>query len=136
MVKRRKHVLKVAAEILKDSGIATATFVVGFIIGTIVDMGFFTLYMQWDPEEKSIWKLTPIVLAQIFVLMLMLTSVDKIEEFEHLHGVVSKLGLIISQIFMLEYAVVRYGEIIYDRNPSTQRKKGSRKFIEKWLGRF
>ena len=111
MVKARKRALKVVGEILKDSGLATASFIVGFIIGTVVDMGFFTLYMQWDPEEKSIWKLTPIVLAQVFVLMLMLTSVDRIEEFEHLH--ISKLGLIVSQIFMLEYAVLRYGQLIY-----------------------
>jgi len=113
MVKARKYVLKVAGEILKDSVFATASFVIGFIIGTIIDMGFFTLYIRWDPEEENIWKLTPIVLAQVYILMLMIVSVDRFDEFEHLHGVVSKLGLIVSQIFMLEYAVLRYGQIIY-----------------------
>ncbi len=113
MAKARKHALKVAGEILKDSGLATVSFIVGFIIGTIIDMGFFTLYIQWDPKEENIWKLTPIVLAQIYILMLMLVSVDRIDEFEHLHGTISKLGFIVSQIFMLEYAVLRYGQLIY-----------------------
>jgi ABC-type transport system involved in cytochrome c biogenesis permease subunit len=130
-----KNILKLVGEVLKNSTIGTATFVVGFIIGTIVDMGFFTLYMRWDPEEKSIWKLTPIVLAQIFVLMLMLASLHKIKEFEHMQGTISKLGLIVSQIFMLEYAVVRYGELIYDRSLSARRKKKASELVENWWKR-
>ncbi len=126
MVKPKKKpssLKSLAGIIFKDSMIATASFIIGFIIGTLVDTGFFSLYVKWDPEEKSIWKLSAIVLAQIYVLMLVYVAIEKFKEYENLHGVITRLGFIISQIFMFEYAVARYGQLIYRGEGAKVRKR-------------
>ena len=128
----KKHHFKVVGEVLGDSVLRSLTFIFGFAIGTVIDMGFFTLYKIWDPEEKSIWKLTPLVLAQIYVLMLMLVSISRYKQTKHIHGSISNLGLIVAQIFMLEYAVARYGDLIYNRPGKTKRQK-SWELVETWL---
>ena len=47
------------------------------------------------------------------ILILILSSINQFERVHHFHRVVSGLGLVISQIFMMEYAVVRFGDFIY-----------------------
>lgn len=86
-------------------------FIVGFIIGTILDIIFLNIYRKWDPKEDNNSKLIILFVIQLYIIIFMIhISYSKKER-----GSVFTFGLISSQIFLLEHTIESLSNIMYKR---------------------
>jgi hypothetical protein len=98
-------------DIIINTLISFIGFIIGFVLGTALDIGFFKVYEKIDPEHKNNYKLVLMVLVQIFFILLtiQLISVRSVFKYNFI------LGLMTSQIFLLQYAVKRLANGFCDR---------------------
>lgn len=91
-------------------------FFAGFIIGSMVDVMFFNVYKRIDPKEESASTLAVTVCVQLFLLVILIKMTFNGEEVGLVSDPVGKyflrLGLISSQIFLLKYAMKRFGKYL------------------------
>ena len=100
---------------IKKTIVSALIFIITFILGTFMDVIFFNLYIKWDPEENNLVKLITVLLIQILVLTSILSYENMYYNLESLYGVVFRLSLITSQLFMVKYALERISDSIYHR---------------------
>ena len=100
---------------LKDSVLGTTEFILGFLIGTLIDVFFFKLYKKIDPEENNLGLLTVVMFFQIFTLILIFNSISRYVQSEEVVNMFIRIGMISSQIYLVQYAGEKFGLIVYDR---------------------
>lgn len=107
-------------EWLRNSITSAGVFILGFILGTIIDIFFYQLYIKWDPKKTNLKKLLVIITIQILFFTTILSFENTFSKLESLHGVIFRLSLVMSQIFMVNYALGRISDIIYHRDSENQ----------------
>jgi hypothetical protein len=103
----------------------TIFFIIGFVIGSIIDAIFFRIYKRIDPDENNNGIMFGILFFQIFALILIeliFRTVKLIPEYTMLRTIFD-LGYLFSQIYMVEYAMKRFSNMIYDRGNNETNKK-------------
>jgi hypothetical protein len=96
-------------------------FIGGFLVGTIIDVIFYRLYLKWDSERKSLKKLLTVVSIQVFVLAIILSFEENFANIKGLDAVVFRLALVMSQIFMVKYSMERISDELYHRTELTSK---------------
>lgn len=99
-------------DIIINTMISFIGFISGFILGTIVDVCIFKTYEKIDKCHTQDHKLVIMVLLQIFIILLLTEMLPS-------HPVIkysTSLGLMSSQIFLLQYAVKRVSNVFCDRS--------------------
>lgn len=98
---------------LKDVILGVFSLIIGFAMGTVIDVAFFATYKKIDPLQKSISKLVTITLLQTIVIMIVIvTGKDWIKGLE---DNIFQTGLISSQIFMVSYSITRLSTLVSSR---------------------
>ena len=99
-------------DVIINTLISFIGFISGFVIGTALDIGFFKVYEKLDPDHKNDYKLVLMVLGQIFIILLItqLITARTVVRYNFI------LGLMTSQIFLLQYAVKRLANGFCDRS--------------------
>ena len=97
------------AKIITTSLKGLVVFLLGFALGTAIDIVFFKLYVKWDPNEKNNAKLLTIFISQIYIIILILTQFKKLE------GTFS-FGLMSSQVFLLVHTTSYISNMVYNRD--------------------
>lgn len=111
---------------LKDTFIGTSEFIIGFILGTILDVMFFKLYKKIDPEEKNNKILFTMIIIQLFILIFLISLTIKYVKIEdNMGNFFLRLGIITSQLFLLEFSLERLADYIYDREKNESKLKSS-----------
>lgn len=98
-----------------DSLLGGLNFLLGFVIGTLIDVAFFKLYQLCDPEESRVWVLIPFILVQIMFSIFLVVVLTPIFKPESVYGSYFRIALLASQVFMMGYALNRVSKNIYDR---------------------
>lgn len=99
--------------IVKDIILGIFSLIIGFAVGTSIDIIFFSTYKKLDPKQESITKLLTVTLAQVIVLMIAIVTGK--EWIPGLEDNIFQTGLIASQIFMVSYSITRIGTLISAR---------------------
>ncbi|MBL4898294.1 MAG: hypothetical protein JKX76_01475 [Colwellia sp.] len=108
---------------MKDTGIGTSTFLVGFAMGTAVDSMFYYLYGLVDPTMKNLYILSLVILIQLIMGIFIISIAFQYYSHESLPAVYFRLGYFTSQLFMIGYAWRTFGNKIYDRNTTIDNEK-------------
>ena len=106
---------------LIQSFYALLLFLVGFVVGSILDVIFFAIYKRIDPKEQNNTKLFILIVIQLYILILIFSitynNILKITSPLLLYFI--RIGLLTSQLFLMEYAMERLADIIYNRKKNT-----------------
>jgi uncharacterized membrane protein YqgA involved in biofilm formation len=104
-------------EASRDAFLGTIAFILTFILGSIIDLGFHKLYKLIDKDEKNEILLFIIFFVQMFIIVLF---VSLINQYQWNITIVYflRMGLIVSQIFALQFALKRLSDKINGRDPS------------------
>ena len=86
-------------------------FLLGFMIGTAIDILFFALYNKWDPDKKNHVKLVPLALVQLYIIIFLLGATAPVKQL----GSAFSFGLMSSQVFLFVHAVETISNTVYDR---------------------
>jgi formate hydrogenlyase subunit 3/multisubunit Na+/H+ antiporter MnhD subunit len=97
-------------------------FIFGFIIGTILDVVFFRIYKKIDPEESNNIKLFTLEIIQLMILVLLIGLTFQYSV-DYLNSYFIRIGILSSQLFLLEFALERISILIYDRNRNKNKSK-------------
>lgn len=89
-------------------------FLMGFVIGTIVDITFFSLYRKWDPKEKNRGKLIALAVVQIFMIIFIINATTPVKAL----GSSFSFGLMSSQVFLFVHAIETVSHQVFDRDCS------------------
>lgn len=100
---------------IKDGFVGTVQFIVGFLIGTMIDAIFFQLYKRLDPTQDRMGILLIIIFLQIFTLSLIFSGISRYIPMESLDNFFIRFGILSSQIFLIKFAGQKLGFIVYDR---------------------
>lgn len=92
-----------------------AQFFVSFTFGIILDLIFFRIYKHLDPTEKNKIILAILIVLQIFLLIALVLYTEKIIWKGPINNFFFRIGLLSSQLFLFEYAMKKFINIIYDR---------------------
>lgn len=101
-------------ELLKTSVCGTLLFLLGFLIGTILDIMFFKLYTKLDPLEENLWIMAAVGAFQIFTMMIYLTLSSQLIKNDDI-STGFKIGMITSFLFTVDYAATRFNNYLYNR---------------------
>ncbi len=101
-------------------------FAAGFIVGTIIDIIFYRIYVKWDPSRRSLEKLLSVVALQILVLTAIISFEANLTPLKGLEEILFRLSLVMSQIFMVKYTMERISDLFYFRSDSKRWAKQSR----------
>lgn len=110
---------------LKIAALGTLEFMIAFIIGTLLDIVFFKIYKKLDPNEKSNTVLISLVLLQLFTLILITSPSFNFNIFGPIDSFFLRLGLVTSQLFLLEFSMGRLSSMVYPRKFSSSLKDKS-----------
>lgn len=99
-----------------DSLLGGLNFLLGFVIGTVIDVAFYKLYQAVDPKETKVWLLIPFILVQIMFSIFLVVIVSPIFKPESVYGSYFRIALLASQVFMMGYALNKVSKNIYDRD--------------------
>jgi hypothetical protein len=91
-------------------------FIVGFMIGSLVDLGFYRLYEKIDPERKSDVKLACMMILQFYVLFVLILSVSNINTQSSTNRYFLKVGMLSSQLFLLKFCTSRVKHVLYTKS--------------------
>lgn len=100
-------------ESLKHAGVGIFIFVQGFILGMALDIIFFKLYEKTDQKKKSTSRLVGLMAIQLYILLFLVDISGKL--LPDYKGKILIMGLISSQLFLLEFAMEKISTFIYDR---------------------
>jgi hypothetical protein len=95
-------------EILRESAAGTAFFILGYALGSLYDMLFFQLYRKIDPNMNSRIRLFVIVIVQLFLLVIVITSLSSGINLPGEELLFMRMGLISSQVFLLQWTLKRF----------------------------
>lgn len=98
-------------QLLVNSTKGFGVFLLGFILGTIIDIIFFKIYSKWDPTDKNNSKLMTISLFQIYFIIILLEIISLYKK----PGDTFSIGLMTSQIFLFVHSAEHISGMIYDR---------------------
>ena len=94
--------------------IGLVIFLLGFIIGTIVDITFFSIYRKWDSTEKNKGKLITLAIIQLFIIIFIINASNPVKVL----GSNFSFGLMSSQVFLFVHAIETVSNQVFDRNCS------------------
>lgn len=97
---------------LRDSFIGLIIFLIGFCIGTVIDVIFSKLYHVWDPKEQSKPKLVTLAIIQLFIVIFILTATASVKKL----GASFTFGVVTSQIFLLVHTVETLSSLVHKRD--------------------
>ena len=86
-------------------------FLAGFIVGTMVDISFFSLYRKWDPKEEAKGKLIALSIVQIFIIIFIINAALPFKVL----GSSFSFGLMSSQVFLFVHALETVSHQVFDR---------------------
>ena len=92
-------------------------FLIGFIVGSLVDFIFFRIYKKIDPKERSRLLLVITIILQLNILVWLIIQTDRIGWKGPMDNYFLRIGLISSQLFLLEYAIGKFVNDVYYRSP-------------------
>ena len=99
---------------LYEAFLGLMIFLLGFGIGTTVDVGFFSLYRQWDPKERNNTKLVALAAVQLFIIIFIINVTTPVKFL----GTSFAFGLMSSQVFLFVHAVESISNKVFDRDCS------------------
>ena len=97
-------------EIFRSTLFAFIGFILGFVLGTLLDIAFFKVYHRIDPKRDSNAKLVCLMLVQILIVLFIGQTIS----YYHL-GSSFLFGLMTAQLFLIKYAVKRISNYMSDR---------------------
>ena len=97
---------------IKIGGIGTLEFIFAFFIGTILDIVFFKVYKKLDPKQKSLSILLILILLQLFTIIFLISNFMR---FGIIDSYFLRLGIVVSQIFLIDFSIKRLSNIFYNR---------------------
>lgn len=101
--------------LFSDAFINSTIFIVGFFLGTFMDALFYTIYLQIDPDEKSLSKLLLVFTVQVYLMILLFTFASTLPFLQDVSLAIFRFAIMSSQIFMMEYAMGRITNSIFHR---------------------
>ena len=87
-------------------------FIVGFLVGTIIDIGFFNLYRKIDPNQENKGKLLALAVVQLFIIIFIIHATQPIK----ILGPSFSFGLMSSQVFLFVHAIETIANKVFDRD--------------------
>lgn len=88
-------------------------FIWGFVLGTIMDLAFLKTYKKIDPKENNNLYLTVMILVQLYVLVFVISLTFNSKNESSIYFL--RIGLLSSQLFLLEFALEKLTNIVYNR---------------------
>ena len=98
----------------RNTIIGLLIFLLGFIVGTIVDITFFSMYRKWDPTEKNKGKLIALAIIQLFIIIFIINASNPVKVL----GSSFSFGLMSSQVFLFVHAIETVSNHVFDRDCS------------------
>jgi hypothetical protein len=95
-------------EILKESAAGTVFFILGYILGSLYDMLFFQIFRKIDPTMNNHIRLFVIVLVQLFLLVIIITTISSALHLPGEELFFLRMGLVSSQVFLLQWTIKRF----------------------------
>jgi len=94
-------------EVFKTAMFGTLGFLIGFLLGTVLDVIFYKVYYLIDPKEKNNIFLSIMFILQLYILLIILQLKTLNPKQDRLYSYSLRMGLLASQIFLLEFAMNR-----------------------------
>ena len=89
-------------------------FLLGFVIGTGIDIGFFSIYRKWDPQKDNKGKLITLAIVQLFIVIFIIHTTLPFKEL----GATLSFGLMSSQVFLFVHAIETVSNGVFNRDCS------------------
>jgi len=96
---------------LYESFAGLLIFLLGFIIGTGIDIVFFSMYRKWDSSDKNRGKLIILTILQLFIIFFIVNSTSSVKAL----GSIFPFGLMSSQVFLFVHAIETISHGVFDR---------------------
>lgn len=109
-------------EVIKSAMLGTLGFIMGFLIGTVLDVIFYKFYYLIDPNEKNDLFLSIMFIVQFFILLIILQLLTKYGLKNTLYKFSIRMGLFASQVFLLEYTMNRLFSNIHPSHSKSERR--------------
>lgn len=104
-------------EASRDAFLGTIAFILTFILGSVIDLGFHKLYKSLDKDEKNEILLFILFFVQMFIIIFIFSLINQ-HKWDQTIVYFLRMGLVVSQIFALQFALKRLGDKINGRDPS------------------
>jgi hypothetical protein len=109
-------------EVFKSAMFGTLGFIIGFLIGTVLDVIFYKVYYLIDPKEKNTIFLSIMFILQLYILLIILQLMTISPKQDRLYSYSLRMGLLASQVFLLEFAMNRlFGKLHPSRTTNKRR---------------
>lgn len=92
-------------------------FGIGFVLGLAFDLAFYRTYLRIDPDQRDAYKLTALIIVQLFLLFFLVNLLHLY--FPESTGNYLRLGVFSSQLFLLDFAMDKFADFLYDRDTHT-----------------
>ena len=89
-------------------------FLLGFAVGTVVDVGFFSVYRKWDSTHENQGKLITLAIIQLFIVIFIINATKPVKTL----GSSFSFGLMSSQVFLFVHAIETVSNKVFDRDCS------------------
>jgi len=99
----------------RDVFLGCLGLVLGYTFGTIIDIVFFRIYKLLDPNLESLATLLLVISNQLFFVILFVLLFFNNTNIGSAGSIFFRLGITLSQVFMLGYAVDRISKSILAR---------------------
>ena len=99
----------------KDAFVGTLFFILGFVVGTVVDLTFFNLYKAIDPTEDSVMLLTVLGLVQILLSIFIAVVIQPLMPVNQTYSSYFRIALLASQVFMMGHTISTVSKNLYTR---------------------
>ena len=105
-------------EVSKIALIGTIAFILTFILGSIIDLGFHKLYTAIDKDEQNEILLSLIFFVQMYVIVFIVGLLNQNNQMNPTILYFLRMGFIVSQIFVLHFVLKRISDKINGKDPS------------------
>lgn len=105
-------------EVSKIALIGTIAFILTFILGSIIDLGFHKLYTAIDKDEQNEILLSLIFFVQMYVIVFIVGLLNQNNQMNPTILYFLRMGFIVSQIFALHFVLKRISDKINGKDPS------------------
>lgn len=105
-------------ELLRDSAIGSIKYIIGFLLGTMIDVAFYELYKKLDPNHKNKNILLRVIILQLYftiALSIWITYIIGSKKATHITHNFFSLGYLSSQIFLFGDAVRSIARLVHLR---------------------
>lgn len=105
-------------ELSKNAFLATVAFLITFILGSIIDVGFHKLYTTIDKDEQNEILLFVIFFVQMYIIVFIVGFLNQNPKINPTILYFLRMGFVISQIFVLHFALRRINDKLNGKDPS------------------